>query len=165
MQLWLYEKLQNKGISQAELARHIGRKIQVHESCGGENMSAWDLLNIEVIEAAALLSALSQNAVKYLQEELEGGEKWREKSMHMQAMKHFSEALEVMAVNPSVKTMRDWVEFHEQRRGGGMGRAVGAMVLRQHLEVGDVCAVYVKIKKAPWALRKEGRTWIKSRSG
>ncbi|MBR0443671.1 MAG: hypothetical protein IIX15_04955 [Clostridia bacterium] len=80
-------------------------------------MSAWDLLNIEVIEAAALLSTLSQNAVKYLQEEIEGGGKWREKSMHMQAMKHFSEALEVMAGNPSVKTMRDWIEFHEQRRG------------------------------------------------
>ena len=80
-------------------------------------MSAWDLLNIEVIEAVALLSALSQNAVKYLQEEIEGGEKWREKSMHMQAMKHFAEALEVMAVNPNVKTMRDWVEYHEQRRG------------------------------------------------
>ena len=80
-------------------------------------MAERDLLNIEIIEAAALLSALSQSAVQHLQEELEGGGKWRDKVLHMRAMKHFSEALEVMAVNSDVKTLKDWLAFHEERRG------------------------------------------------
>lgn len=80
-------------------------------------MAEKDVLNIEIIEAVALLSALSQSAAQRLQEEMEGGAKWREKSLHMRAMRHFSEAVEVMAVNPNVKTMTDWIAFNEERRG------------------------------------------------
>lgn len=80
-------------------------------------MAERDPLNIEIIEAIALLSALSQSAAKHLQEEIEGGGKWRQKSTHMKAMRHFAEAVEVMATNPNVKTMKDWIVFHEERRG------------------------------------------------
>ena len=80
-------------------------------------MAGKDLLDIEIIEAVALLSALSEAAARNLQQELESGVKWREKNAHMRAMKHFSEALEVMATNPDIHTIKEWVIDVENKRG------------------------------------------------
>ena len=74
-------------------------------------------MDIEIIEAVALLSALSEAAAKNLQEEIESGQKWREKTAHMRAIKHFSEALEVMATNSDIHTIKEWVVDHENKRG------------------------------------------------
>lgn len=81
-------------------------------------MAGKDLLDIELIEAVALLSALSQDAAQYLQQGIENpNDKWRQKSLHMRAIKHLSEALEVMATNPDVRTIKEWVIDHENKRG------------------------------------------------
>ena len=80
-------------------------------------MAGKGYLDIEMIETAALLSALSERAARSLQEELETGEKWYEKSAHMRAMKHLSEALEVMATNPDIHTVKEWLIDHENKRG------------------------------------------------
>lgn len=80
-------------------------------------MAGKGYLDIEMIETVALLSALSEAAARNLQEELESGVKWREKNVHMRAMKHLSEALEVMATNPDIHTIKEWIVDHENKRG------------------------------------------------
>ncbi|MBR2388131.1 MAG: hypothetical protein IKB02_09875 [Clostridia bacterium] len=76
-----------------------------------------DILDIELIETVALFTELSKIAACQLQHEVETHEHWRQKSTHMRAIKHFSEALEVMATNSTIHTVKEWVLYYENQRG------------------------------------------------
>ena len=64
------------------LGNAFNKTAYLLNSKGKGVMAGKDLLDIEMIETAALLSALSERAVCNLQQEFETGEKWREKNLH-----------------------------------------------------------------------------------
>ena len=76
-----------------------------------------DLLDIELIEAVGMLTVLAEKAQLHLHEAQESQERWRMKNRHMRTMKYLSEAIEIMAINPEIHTIKQWYLDYENKRG------------------------------------------------
>ena len=76
-----------------------------------------DLLDVDLMEAVAMLQALAEGVAQGLHDEMESGERWRRKKAHVGATKILSEAIEAMANDAEIKTVKQWLLAYEQRRG------------------------------------------------
>lgn len=76
-----------------------------------------ELLDVDLMEAVAMLAALAEGTAAYLHQEQESGERWRRKKAHLGALKILSEAVEAMANNPDIPTVKQWLLDYEKRRG------------------------------------------------
>jgi len=76
-----------------------------------------DLLDIDLIEAVAMLRVLADGAEEHLHTEQETGEIWRRKKAHVSAMKMLTESIKGMVDNSEITTVRQYLLDYEKQRG------------------------------------------------